>query len=143
MEKQFIIFKLENERYCSYVEQVRSINDLLPLAAIPATPDYLAGLINLRGEAVPVINLKNKFGLASNTKSERIIIANNGVGFLVDDASQSMSKTEEQVLPPPVLGVGEGKEFISSIVIHEESLILVIDLYKVVSKEEASSYLRE
>ncbi len=141
-EQQFIIFRLEDERYCASVEQVQSINDILAISKIPGAPAYLAGLMNLRGEAIPIINLKSCFGLTSNVKSERIIISNNGVGFLVDDASQSMSKTEEEILPPPLLGIGAGSEFVDSIAIHEEKLILVIDLHKVISQEEVERYVK-
>ncbi|MDO4754463.1 MAG: chemotaxis protein CheW, partial [Bacillota bacterium] len=87
-------------------------------------------------EVIPIINLKRRFSLTENVKSHRIIIANNGIGFLVDDASKSMSKDEKSILAPPELGVGDSSSYISSIVIHEERLVLVIDLNSVVAADE-------
>lgn len=131
-ERKFIMFRLENERYCAAVEQVRTISDMGVLSKIPAGPKYIAGLLNLRGEVIPVINLKRRFGLAEEVKSQRILIANNSVGFLVDDASQSITVAEEEVLAPPAVGFDENSSFVSSLAIHEDVLLLIIDLYEVV-----------
>lgn len=141
-ERQFIIFKLEEESYCADVSQVRSINDVGELAVIPGSPGFVEGLLNLRGEVIPVVNLKKRFRLTNQVKSQRILIANNGIGFLVDDASKSLSKDEKEVLAPPDLGVGDSGSYLSSIVIHQDKLILVIDLFDVVAADEIRDMIK-
>lgn len=140
-ERQFIIFKLEDENYCSDVVQVRSITDAAALSKVPGAPGFIEGLLNLRGEVIPIINLKKRFGLTQNTPSHRIIISYEGIGFLVDDASKSMTKDEREILAPPMLGVGAQSSFVSAIAVHEERLVLVIDLHTVVSAEEIKSIM--
>lgn len=135
-ERQFIIFRLEEESFCADVSEVRSINDVTELSKVPGSVNYIEGLLNLRGEVIPVVNLKKRFSLTENVKSQRIIISRKGIGFLVDDASKSMSKDETDILAPPELGVGDNSSYISSIVIHEERLILVINLETVVAEDE-------
>ncbi len=141
-DNKFIVFRLEGERYCAAVEQVRTISDFGFLSRIPAGPSYIEGLLNLRGEVIPVVNLKRKFGIEEKIKSQRIIIANNGVGFLADDASQSITVSDEEVLAPPVIGFGDSANFVSSLAIYDEVLLLVIDLYKVVSADVIEAALK-
>lgn len=135
-ERQFIIFRLEEESFCADVSEVRSINDVTELSKVPGSVNFIEGLLNLRGEVIPVVNLKKRFSLTENVKSQRIIISRKGIGFLVDDASKSMSKDVTDILAPPELGVGDNSSYISSIVIHEERLILVINLKTVVAEDE-------
>lgn len=141
-ERQYIMFRLEEESYCADVSQVRSINDLSALSKVPGSIDYIEGLLNLRGEVIPIVNLKKRFSLTENVVSQRIIISNNGIGFLVDDASKSMTKEEKDILAPPELGVGDNSSYISSIVIHEERLILVINLATVVAADEIKGMIQ-
>lgn len=141
-ERQYIIFRLEEESYCADVSQVRSIYDVSALSKVPGSVNYIEGLLNLRGEVIPIVNLKKRFSLTENIISQRIIISNNGIGFLVDDASKSMSKEEKDILVPPELGVGDNSSYISSIVIHEERLILVINLATVVAADEIKGMIQ-
>lgn len=141
-ERQFIIFRLEHESFCADVSEVRSINDVSALSKVPGALDYIEGLLNLRGEVIPVVNLKKRFSLKETAASQRIIISNRGIGFLVDDASKSMSKDEKDVLTPPELGVGDSSSYISSIVIHEDRLVLVIRLGTVVAVDEIKDMIK-
>lgn len=137
-ERQFVIFKLEEESFATSIDQVKLITEVTTLSKVPGTPSYIDGLLNLRGEVFPVVNLKKRFGIAETHKGARIIISNNGVGYLVDDASQSMSKEENQVLPPPALVTSD---YISEVAVEGGGLILVVDLHNVIPKSDLQRVL--
>lgn len=137
-ERQFVIFKLEEESFATSIDQVKLITEVTTLSKVPGTPSYIDGLLNLRGEVFPVVNLKKRFGIAETRKGARIIISNNGIGYLVDDASQSMSKEEHQVLPPPALVTSD---YISEVAVEGGGLILVVDLYRVIPKSDLQRVL--
>lgn len=141
-ERQFIIFKLEEEHYCADVVQVRSINDSSVLSKVPGAPGYIEGLLNLRGEIIPVINLKQRFEIEDKRGAQRILVSKSGIGFLVDDASKSVTKHEEEVLAPPELGFSDSTSYISAVVIHQERLMLVVNLDTVVSAEEIKQMMK-
>lgn len=137
-ERQFVIFKLEEESFATSIDQVKLITEVTSLSKVPGTPAYIDGLLNLRGEVFPIVNLKKRFGIPESRRGMRIIISNNGVGYLVDDASQSMSKEADQVLPPPVLVTSE---YISEVAVEGGGLILVIDLHNVIPKSDLQQVL--
>lgn len=137
--EQFIIFKLEDERFGASIDQIMSITDFQSLSKIPESPEYIEGLLNLRGDVIPVLNLKKKFKIESKTKSSRIIIANNSgvlLGLLVDDASQSMTKESSDIMGAPSVIIKKETDYIKEVVAHEDELILIIDLFKLVQVEE-------
>lgn len=139
-EKQYIIFKLNDEKFATSINHIASITDYSSITPIPSGPQYVDGLLNLRGDIIPVINLKKRFKMGDNQmKEKRIIIANKNdvqIGFLVDDASQSMNVDESKILPPPKIAIKKNNDYISEVCIHENDLIIVIDLDKVLSDDE-------
>ncbi|MBM7562399.1 chemotaxis protein CheW [Fusibacter tunisiensis] len=143
--KQYIIFKLNDEKYAAEISNIASITDYSSITTLPNGPSYIDGLLNLRGDIIPVINLKKRFNLADNQmKEKRIIIARRGdtqIGFLVDDASQSMSVESDQVLPPPVIAIQKSNRYISEVCIKDNELIVVIDLEKVLTDDEVEEIM--
>lgn len=141
-EKQFILFTLNDEIFATHVEHVVSITDLGHLSKIPNASDYIEGLLNLRGDPIPVVNLKKRFGLPDTQKENRRIIISlidgTQVGYLVDDASKSMSKQDDEVLPPPQIALGVDNHFVTEVCIDNGGLVLVIDLKKVLTTSEIS-----
>lgn len=144
-DKQYIIFKLNNEKFATSINHIASITEYSSITPVPSGPPYVDGLLNLRGDIIPVINLKKRFKMAdSQMKEKRIIIANKNdvqIGFLVDDASQSMNVDESQILPPPKIAIKKNNEYISEVCIHNNELIIVIDLDKVLSDDEIEELL--
>lgn len=139
MSKQYIIFRLGTESFAASIDQVVSITDAHDLSYVPNAPDYIEGLMNLRGEVLPVINLKKRFDLPQDRASKRILISRvdeRTVGYLVDDASQSITKEERDILPPPNIALRDGNDFLSEVAIEQNRLILVVDLHKVLSTKE-------
>lgn len=108
-DKQYIIFKLNDEKYAANINHIASITEYASITPLPNGPAYVDGLLNLRGDIIPVINLKKRFKLAEQKMNEkRILVANKDgiqIGFLVDDASQSMSVQSDYILPPPLIAI--------------------------------------
>ncbi|GAU77382.1 chemotaxis protein CheW [Fusibacter sp. 3D3] len=144
-EKQYIVFKLNDEKFAANINHIASITDYASITSLPNGPAYVDGLLNLRGDIIPVVNLKKRFKMTDTVaRDKRILIARRDdilIGFLVDDASQSMSVDEKDVLPPPKIAIKKENAYISEVCIHNNELIIVIDLDKVLSEDEISEIL--
>jgi len=141
MENQYVIFKLNNEEYGVDIKNVQEITEYKDCASIPNTPKFIVGMINIRGSITPIISLKKRFNLDNEDefKEERIIIINikgKQVGFIVDDASQVLTLTEQQIEDPPEMIMDRSEDYIVGIAKVEKKIILLLDLEKVLSKEE-------
>ncbi|KAF2955206.1 chemotaxis protein CheW [Marinitoga sp. 38H-ov] len=119
----YIIFSLNEQEYCIPMNEIREIVDLKKITKIPLAPDYVEGLINLRGEIIPVINLKTKLGLKSNYNS-KIIILNNNIGILVDSINGILSKFDEKI---------ETKsKYVNSVIKNGENEYFLLDINKLI-----------
>lgn len=139
-DKQYIIFKLNEEKFAASINHIASITEYSSITPLPNGPAYVDGLLNLRGDIIPVVNLKKRFKLKEQQMNQkRILIARKDdvqIGFLVDDASQSMTVVEANVLPPPSIAIKKENRYISEVCVHKDELIIVIDLDKVLTDEE-------
>lgn len=144
-EKQYIVFKLNEEKFAANINHIASITEYASITSLPNGPAYVDGLLNLRGDIIPVVNLKKRFKMAETAaRDKRILIARKDdvlIGFLVDDASQSMSVDESDVLPPPKIAIKRDNAYISEVCVHKNELIIVIDLDKILSDEEINEIL--
>lgn len=142
-EQQYIIFKLNDERFAANINEVSSITDYSSITPVPNGPSYVDGLLNLRGDIIPVINLKKRFKMDTTQETDkRIIIARKDdleIGFLVDDASQSMTVSEDKILPPPKVAIRKDNHYISEVCISGDELIIVIDLESVLTDDEVEA----
>lgn len=139
-DKQYIVFKLNEEKFAASINHIASITEYASITPLPNGPAYIDGLLNLRGDIIPVVNLKKRFKMVEQKMNEkRILIARKGdlqIGFLVDDASQSMTVEESLVMSPPKIAIKRDNAYISEVCVHNNELIIVIDLDKVLSDEE-------
>ncbi|GAB6106154.1 chemotaxis protein CheW [Fusibacter bizertensis] len=139
-DKQYIVFKLNEEKFAASINHIASITEYASITPLPNGPAYIDGLLNLRGDIIPVVNLKKRFKMAEQKMNDkRILIARKGdlqIGFLVDDASQSMTVDESMIMPPPKIAIKRDNAYISEVCVHDNELIIVIDLDKVLSDEE-------
>lgn len=143
LENKLIVFRLENEEYALSVQNVGSIERILPITRVPSTPPFVKGVINLRGVVTPVIDLKRRFHEEDTefTNQTRIIIINYEditVGIIVDSANDVVDIDESQIEPPPeVVGMVE-VDYITGVVKLNNRLLILLDLEKILSKEELS-----
>jgi purine-binding chemotaxis protein CheW len=149
MENQLVVFKLANEDYGVDIAAVDGIVEMQPITAVPHAPSFVEGVTNLRGEVLPVIDLRRRFGLpqGETTKDTRIVnVEMDGikVGMVVDAVSEVLGVSEEDIEPPSPIVTTVGSAFITGIAKvsgqgpegTEGRLIILLDLAKVLSTEE-------
>ena len=143
-EKQIVTFQIENENYGIYIEKVQEINRYTNVTKIPKTPKFVEGIINLRGEVIPLIDLRSRFELEKKERDEftRVIIVNlqtMKVGFVVDWVDEVLRIREDQIdNVPPVLSAAVNSEFIAGVVNYDknEKMILLLDVEELFSRAE-------
>jgi purine-binding chemotaxis protein CheW len=140
---QLVSFMLDNEEYGVEVLQVREIIRMPGITRMPNTPQYVEGIINLRGKVIPIISLRKRFGLveSENNSQTRIIImdvAGSLNGFIVDAVSEVIRIHSSDIQPPPslVLSGSIGREFISGVYNHAERLLIIMDIDRMFSDDE-------
>lgn len=137
-ESQYVIFSLEDEMYAIDIFKVNEINRLreVNIAKMPKVPEMIEGIMNLRGDVVPIINLRKKFGRMGKemTKKTRIIIVkmeDKFVGLLVDGVlTVDRFHTSEIIQPPEE--VKKGNQYVIGIVKKEENMLFVVDVDKII-----------
>ena len=105
--KQYVTFKLANEEYGIDILRVKEIKELARITRVPKAQSFVRGVINLRGEVIPIVDLRKKFNLpkVEETESTRIIIVaveDMTVGMIVDSSSEVLDITSEEIEEPPI-----------------------------------------
>lgn len=135
-EQQFVVFKLGKEQYGVNIKNVSSISEPMDIAPIPNTDDCIHGLINMRGNVIPIVNLKKRFGFADTTveTDSRILIYNRGdkaMGFQVDEASQVIRIENKDIESTPNILKSVDREFIEGIGKIGGKIIILLNLDKI------------
>ncbi|MEJ2528980.1 MAG: chemotaxis protein CheW [Gammaproteobacteria bacterium] len=138
---QLVTFRLQDETYGINVMHVQEVLRVSEIAPVPGAPDYVLGIINLRGNVVTVIDTRLRFGLPSNelTDSSRIVIIESEkqvVGILVDAVAEVVELTESQIDAAPNVGNEENSRYIQGIATMGDVLLIVVDLHKLLTDEE-------
>jgi purine-binding chemotaxis protein CheW len=133
-------FVLDREEYGVDVKQVQEIRRVGEITAVPRAPEFVRGVINLRGRILPVLDLKRKLGLGDVAleKTARIVVVRTGdrmLGLLVDGASQVLKVPVSRVEPPPDEVVERGGDYIRAVAKLDDRLIILIDLGRVLAQE--------
>jgi len=144
---QYLTFALGEEVFALETGFVREVIELVPVTRIPKTPSFLRGVINLRGHAVPVVDLRIKFGMttAQDTVNTCIIIVDVEMegeqchmGAIVDSVLEVFEMASDQITPPPRMGTAIRSDFIRGMGKQNEEFIMILDIGKVFSSEELS-----
>ncbi|SHJ58253.1 purine-binding chemotaxis protein CheW [Anaerobranca californiensis DSM 14826] len=140
-EQKFVIFRLETEEYALDILKVQGIERMLPITRVPKTPNFVEGVCNLRGSIVPVVDLRQRFNLPKkeNDDNTRIIVvslADVKVGLIVDSANDVITLKSEDIEPTPSVIDSIDTKFISGVGKLGERLIIILDLEKILNKEE-------
>jgi purine-binding chemotaxis protein CheW len=140
-EIQLVVFKLANEEYCVDIQQVREIIKVLDVTRVPKAPDFIEGVINLRGQITPVLDLRKRLDLPEFERGEdtRIIVielGKNVVGMVVDSVMEVCRLPEKNIDPTPIISTEVGAEFIKGVGKLGDRLLILLDLGIVLSKEE-------
>lgn len=141
-ENQYVVFKLGKGEFGIDIMNVKEIGPYEESISIPNTPDFIEGVINYRGNVIPIVNLKKRFllGELEVTKDTRVIVISLGekeIGFIVDGASETVRINDEQIDPPPSYIGGVDKKYITGVgKLDEKRLLILIDLEKILSPNE-------
>ena len=145
---KYLTFKLAEEEYGLEILKVREIIGLLPITSLPRTPVFVRGVINLRGKVIPVIDLRQKFGLdvADDTNQTCIIVVDvtgqtGGiqVGILVDSVSEVLDIRGEDIEDPPMFGSSVDTAFILGMAKAKGTVKILLNIEKVLSAAELDS----
>ena len=141
-EFKAIVFRLADETYGIEVDKVRTIERMSPVTRVPKTPPFVKGVINLRGNVVPVIDLRGRFGLPevepdANTRIVIVNVADMEVGFIVDSANDVIDLTEDMIEDPPEIVGGVKAKYLRGVAKLEDGRLLVLlNLSEVLNKSE-------
>lgn len=144
---QYLTFRLAEEIYALDISKVREVLDFTAATKVPQTPDFMRGVINLRGSVVPVIDMKLKFGMAATEKTVNtcVIITEVTVdgetvvlGCLADSVQEVLDLDAEHISPAPKIGTKLRTEFIKGMGRRDDRFIMILDVDKVFSAQELS-----
>ena len=142
---QYLTFKLDEDLFSIDVGQVREVLDLTPITKIPGSPDFMCGIIDVRGKVLPVIDLKSKFGLdeIEKTLNTRIIVMDLTIddevvilGALADSVHEVRNIEPEEIEDPPKIGCRWKRELIKGIGKSDSGFIIILNMERVFSKNE-------
>jgi len=143
--RQYLTFKLGNEVFATDVAQVREVLDLTAITAIPRTPEFMAGVINLRGSVVPVVDLRLCFDMTKteSTRNTCIVVVEvlldnepTVIGALADSVEEVIDLEPDQIQPAPKIGTRIRTDFIRGMGKRESGFIMILDIDRVFSSEE-------
>ncbi len=141
LDGKFLTFVLGDEIYGIEILKAREIIGLMDITSVPQTPDYMKGVINLRGKVIPVIDLRMKFSMQEEGHTQEtcvIVVEVNGtsVGIIVDSVSEVSDITGAEIEDAPHFGHGIDTSFIMGLGKVKERIIILLDIDAVLSTEE-------
>jgi purine-binding chemotaxis protein CheW len=143
---KYLSFALGQEEYGVEILKVQEIIGMMSVTKVPRTPDYVRGVVNLRGRVIPVIDLRGKFNMARVTDTEKtciivVQVQQSGstvtMGVIVDEVSEVLNFTADQIEPSPSFGTGmEEAEFITGMGKLGKKVVILLDVDRVLTGEE-------
>lgn len=147
-EGKYLTFSLAEEEYGIGILKIKEIIGMMPITTVPQTPDFVKGVINLRGKVIPVIDLRLRFGIESNDYTERTciivveILGQNGtvqIGIVVDTVSEVLNVKADDVEDTPAFGTKLNTEYILGMAKMEGGVKILLDIDRVLNASEISS----
>jgi purine-binding chemotaxis protein CheW len=140
-EVQLAVLNVGGEKYALDIMRIREIQRWQAITRIPKVPDFLEGVINLRGIVIPVVDMRKRLDLpvTAPSRKTRIVISNVGgkiVGLLVDEVREVIRVQRGDIGSPPSIAKGIGAEYFMGVVKHKNELLLLLDFEKILSTEE-------
>ena len=145
---QYLTFKLGDEIFALDVAKVREILDFTTVTKVPQTPDFMRGVINLRGSVVPVVDMRLKLAMSSTEKTVNTCIVVVEVdldgetiilGALADSVQEVIDLEPDQIEPAPKIGTKLRTDFIRGMGKNDSRFIMILDIDKVFSLDELST----
>ncbi len=138
---QLVSFTIGQEEFGLDIQCIQEINRIVEITRVPNSPEFVSGVINLRGKVIPVIDLRKRFGFPSkeSDKNTRIIVvelADMVVGFVVDTVREVIRIPKNIIEPPPAIVAGIGSEYIYAVAKLENRLLILLDLERILHEKE-------
>jgi purine-binding chemotaxis protein CheW len=135
---QLVSFKIGEEEFGVDILKVQEINRMIAVTRVPNAPNYVEGVINLRGKVIPVVDLRTRLGLArkEHDKNTRIIVvelSGKVIGFVVDAVSEVLRIPKSVTEPPPDVVNGMNADYITAVGKLEDRLLTLLDLDKILT----------
>ena len=133
---QLVSFKIGDEEFGVDILKVQEINRSLEVTRVPNAPEYVDGVINLRGKVIPIIDLRRRFGLErkEHDKNTRIVVVElkgDVIGFVVDAVNEVLRIPRSVTEPPPPVTSGIDQDYITAVGKLEDRLLILLDMEKV------------
>ena len=145
MGERFLSFILNEEEYCIEILRIKEIMGMTDITEIPQTPDFIKGVINLRGQIIPIIDLRVKFEMPSAEYTDRtcIIVAEMTyedemtlMGIVIDSIQEVINIPQEKISKVPYINAKIKSEYIEGIAETGETIKIILDIKKVLTEEE-------
>ena len=138
---QLVTFSIDEEEVGVNILKVQEIIRIMEITRVPRSPEFVEGVINLRGRVIPIVDLRRRFGLAAiaHDKDTRIIVIELNslvVGFIVDAVSEVLRIPADTVEPTPPVAAGVDSEYISGVGKLQDRLLILLDLDKLLTAED-------
>lgn len=139
-EGQFLTFTLNNEEYGIEILKVREIIGVMDITTVPQTPEFMKGVINLRGTVIPVVDLRLKFSMPEEEHTQEtcvIVVETNSsqVGIMVDSVSEVLNIQNGEIEETPSFGQGIDTDFIMGLGKVKERIIILLNIEQILSSE--------
>lgn len=144
-EGKFLIFRLAEEEYGIGILRIKEIIGVMPITSVPRTPDFVEGVINLRGKVIPIVNLRLRFGMEQIELTDKtciIVVEITGgaesilIGIIVDSVSEVVNVPSDQIEEVPPLGGNIDTKYILGMAKMEEKVKILLDIDRVLNQEE-------
>jgi len=146
---QYLTFNLRQELFALNIGSVKEVLEHTRITKVPRTPKFMKGVINLRGHAVPIVDMRLKFGMSEgeitvNTCIIIIEVSSSGdeivqIGALVDSVREVIEMNENEVEPPPKMGLAVNTDFIRGMAKRDDDFVLILDVERIFSADELAA----
>ena len=146
---KYLTFNLGGESYGLEIMKVQEIIKMIEVTSIPKTPEFVRGVVNLRGKVIPVVDLRLKFDMQGQEDTDKTCVivvqvksnqdAVTIIGIIVDEVAEVIDIEAEQVEPPPMLGGNIDTDFILGMGKMDKKVITMLDIDKVLKKDEIAA----
>lgn len=144
-KREFLTFVLGKENYALDIMTVKEIRGYEQVTKIANAPDYIKGVINLRGDIVPIIDLRIKFNVGEVTYNEftiviMLVIEDRIVGIVVDEVSDVIKVGDSKIKAPPEFGVAFDSAYLHGLTSIKDQMIILVNIQKLITSNELALY---
>jgi len=136
---KFAVLRIGEEDFGVEIKRVVEIIKTQRIYSLPELPEFLSGLITVRGEVIPLLDLRRRFGISSSIKKERIIIVrcdSEKIGLLVDEIKEIISLTDREIIGPPSIFKGLKRKYLTGLGKKDDRIIILLNIDDLLTSEE-------